>query len=127
METAALRQAFVSVPIAPLRADVTAPRDMAPTELPASQSVAPTSQTPAVRNDTSQAAASFGRLAQYLQRPTEQRFERDRKTDTLVFKKVDPSNGDIVLQLPDQALLNLRAYLKEQAAAAAPHEVEKTA
>jgi uncharacterized FlaG/YvyC family protein len=115
METATLRQAFTSVPIVPLRADVTAPRDMAATELPASQSVVPASQAPAVRNDASQAAASFGRLAQYLQRPTEPRFERDRKTDTLVFKKVDPSNGEVILQLPDQALLNLRAYLKDQA------------
>src|SRR5690349_8767552 len=104
MDTASLRQAFTSVPIVPLRADVTAPRDMAATELPASQAVIAASQVPAVRNETSQASASFGRLAQYLQRPTEPRFERDRKTDTLVFKKVDPSNGEVILQLPDQAL-----------------------
>jgi flagellar protein FlaG len=127
MDTATLRQSFIPVPVAPLRADAAAPRDMVATELPATQSVVAASQAPAVQNDASGAAAAFGRLAQAFQRPTEQRIERDRKTELLVFKKVNTANGEVVLQLPDQSLLNLRAYLKEQADAALPHEVEKTA
>ena len=126
MDTASLRQGFTAVPVLPVRPDVAAPRHAVPTELPLGQSVGSVGDAPAVRNDVSQQSAMLGRLAQFMQRPLEQRFERDRKTDLLVFKKIDPRYGDVVLQLPDQSLLNLRAYLKDQQDHLA-RGVEKTA
>jgi len=125
MDAAALRQAYSAVPVVPVRADIYARRDAVSTELPVSQSVASTGDA-AVQNDVSRNAEAFGRLAQYFQKPLEQRFERDRKTEVLVFKKVDPANGDVILQLPDQSLLNLRAYLKDQESLSR-HGIEKTA
>ena len=114
MDTASLRQGFTAVPVMPVRPDVIAARNAVPTQLPVGQSVGSVGDAPAVRNEVSQQSAMLSRLAQFMQRPLEQRFERDRKTDVLVFKKIDPRYGDIVLQLPDQSLLNLRAYLKDQ-------------
>ena len=38
-------------------------------------------------------------------------FERDRETSALVFKSIDVSTGEVVNQYPQEARLNLRAYL----------------
>jgi hypothetical protein len=113
MDTAALRQAFAAVPVQVARPDPFVARGAVPTELPAVQSVGSAWDGSAVRTDLPQNPAALSRLAQAMQRTTEQRFERDRKTDTLVYKQVDPKTGEVLLQLPDQSLLNLRAYLKQ--------------
>ena len=41
-------------------------------------------------------------------------FERDRETSALVFKSIDVSTGEVVNQYPQEARLNLRAYLVSQ-------------
>jgi|tagenome__1003787_1003787.scaffolds.fasta_scaffold18388317_1 uncharacterized FlaG/YvyC family protein len=126
MDTASIRQAYTAVPVQAARPDGFVTRDAVQTELPARQTVASPWEGSAVRTDVTPYGATLTRLAQLMQRPTEQRFERDRKTETLVYKQVDPSTGQVILQLPDQSLLNLRAYLKEQEALSAP-SVAKTA
>jgi flagellar protein FlaG len=126
MDIAALRQSFTAVPVMPVRPDVFAPAGSVATELPAGQTVSPPREAAPTRNDVSRHADLMSRLGYASQRQTEQRFERDRKTEVLVFKQVDPSTGEVIMQLPDQSLLNLRAYLRDQQEAA-PHEVEKSA
>jgi hypothetical protein len=114
------------VPVAPARLDILAPAGSVATELPAGQTITPAHESAPIRNDVSRHADLLSRLGYPLQRQTEQRFERDRKTEVLVFKQVDQSTGEVLMQLPDQSLLNLRAYLRERADAA-PHDVEKSA
>ena len=114
MDTAALRQAFPAVPIMPARPDVVAPRDAVATELPAGQSV-----------------GSRGRRRPFATTcPTMPRHSPDWRSifnvprssasSAIARRRCSSSSrstrktGDVILQLPDQSLLNLRAYLKEQ-------------
>ena len=41
-------------------------------------------------------------------------IERDRETSALIFKSIDVSTGVVVQQYPEEARLNLRAYLSGQ-------------
>lgn len=62
---------------------------------------------------------SANRLAQAAQateveparRELERRFEIDPSTQALVFKKVDMASGDVVEQVPEEALLRMRASI----------------
>jgi uncharacterized FlaG/YvyC family protein len=56
----------------------------------------------------------------------------DPKTRAIVLQKKDPQTGETISQLPDEALLKLRAYSRElseraREAAEAQHQVERTA
>lgn len=48
------------------------------------------------------------------EREIRREFERDRETSALVFKSIDVSTGEVVQQYPEEARLNLRAYLGSQ-------------
>ncbi|MDQ0473060.1 flagellar protein FlaG [Labrys wisconsinensis] len=112
MDVGVLRQSFAAVPVHPTRLDALAPRDAVTTELSAGQSVSAAAGSDVVRTDVSPHAATLSRLAEAFQR-SETRFERDRKTEALVFKRIDPATGEVLLQIPDQSLLDLRAYLRQ--------------
>lgn len=43
----------------------------------------------------------------------DRRIEVDAETQALVFRAVDEATGEVVRQVPDQALLRLRAYARE--------------
>ena len=43
-------------------------------------------------------------------------FEIDRETSALIFRSIDVSTGDVVQQYPEEARLNLRAYIEGQQA-----------
>jgi len=51
------------------------------------------------------------------EREIRREFEHDREIAALIFKSIDVSTGEIVKQYPEEARLNLRAYLssKEEA------------
>jgi uncharacterized FlaG/YvyC family protein len=117
MDAAAIRQTYGAVPVQAMRPEFSH-RGSVRTELPARQSVASAWEASAARNDTSRTAAAMSRMAELVARPTEQRFERDRKTDALVFKRIDPASGEVLMQLPEQSLLDLRAYLRDLESAA---------
>jgi len=95
------------------RLDVHARADAVATELPSTKSVQSAWTSEPVENRISSHAAIAGRLAQAI-KTTEQRYERDRDTATLVFKRIDPTSGEVIMQLPTQSVLDLRAYLKQQ-------------
>ena len=54
---------------------------------------------------------------QNREREIRREFEVDRETSALVFRSIDVSTGEVVQQYPEEARLNLRAYLgsKEEA------------
>ncbi|GJE16227.1 hypothetical protein [Methylobacterium marchantiae] len=58
-----------------------------------------------------------------------QRIRIDQDTKTIVYQVVDPSSGDVVVQLPDATVLKARAYADAAAAKAEKPEqpFEKTA
>jgi uncharacterized FlaG/YvyC family protein len=113
MDASAIRQTYGAVPVQAVRPESSQQRGSVATELPARQSVGSAWEGSAVRNEASQTAAAMSRMAELVARPTEQRFERDRKTDALVFKRIDPASGEVLMQLPEQSLLDLRAYLRD--------------
>lgn len=58
------------------------------------------------------------------------RIRIDQDTRTVVYQEVDPSSGDVVIQLPDPVVLKARAYADRAAAAEASteaHPVDRTA
>ena len=113
MDTAVSRPALPAQPAQVIRQDVYAHPDAVRTELAPVLSVQPAWSSAPVDNRVSQHAASASRLADVI-KSTEQRFERDRDTNTLVFKQIDPKSGEVIMQLPTQSLLDLRVYLKQQ-------------
>jgi uncharacterized FlaG/YvyC family protein len=126
MDTASIRPAHGAVPLQAVRPEAPQQRGSVQTELAPSQSVGSAWESSPVRYDASQNAIAMSRLAELVARPAEHRFERDRKSDVLVFKRIDPASGEILMQLPEQSLLDLRAYLRDLEGAAG-HSIARTA
>lgn len=95
-----------SAPLAPAVTVEIRSGDKLPTERPAVESPEPK----AVEQDT-------------------QRIRIDQDTKSVVYQVVDPSSGDVVVQLPDALVLKARAYANAVAAKAEQLEqpFEKTA
>ena len=77
-------------------------------------------QQPQEDSQGSQREASVGSDAvenENREREIRREFEVDRETSALIFRSVDVSTGEVVQQYPEEARLNLRAYLgsKEEA------------
>ena len=64
--------------------------------------------------DTSDASADA--RSERVARETRSEFELDRETSALVFRSIDVSTGEVVQQYPEEARLNLRAYIEGQEA-----------
>ena len=74
-------------------------------------------QQPRKDNNETQSDASAGSSVvenQNREREIHREFERDRETSALVFKSIDVSTGEVVQQYPEEARLNLRAYLSSK-------------
>jgi hypothetical protein len=82
----------------------------APTELPAAQTVNPAANIPAVRNDP--------RLTENTAISASHDAIIDPQTREIVFRVLDARTRQVLQQVPDQALLRLRAYARAQAAQA---------
>ena len=78
-----------------------------PTVLPVAQAIGPTVNIPAPRNDARRTEKSGPDTSQVV--------IIDPRTNTLVFRSLDPSTGAIIEQVPAQALLRRRAYESAQA------------
>ncbi|PTW61784.1 FlaG protein [Breoghania corrubedonensis] len=83
------------------------------TELPAEQVV-----TPATESDGS--ARSRAEAERRDDRPLKRENYFDQETDTLIFRATDPSTGEVVRQIPEEALLRLRQALASQTATNIP-------
>ena len=74
-------------------------------------------QQPQKDNNAPQGNASAGSDAvenQNREREIRREFEVDRETSALIFRSIDVSTGEVVQQYPEEARLNLRAYLGSQ-------------
>jgi flagellar protein FlaG len=86
------------------------------TELPADVAVQQTGPTEAVHFDPSRAgpgAALDATLFEFIKR----NIEIDPRTRDVVFQVVDRDTGRVIRQTPDEAILRLRAYVRELRAA----------
>jgi hypothetical protein len=81
-----------------------------PTDIPAAQAVAPTTNIPAPRNDSRRPDRAAGGTSNVV--------VIDPQTNAVVFRSVDPQSGIVIDQIPTQAILRQRAYLDAQAAQA---------
>ncbi len=85
-----------------VQASIPAASGAVPTELPASQTVAATDASTAVRNDIPAAnELSVSRQAFY-----------DREAASIVFQVVNSRTEQVVKQYPDEAVLRRRAYFR---------------
>jgi uncharacterized FlaG/YvyC family protein len=131
------------------RADVTAQAGSVAVELPPEKTVQSAPAGSAVNVEVraemrdAQSRADGERRAQandqnnrQAARTADETVERkliiDPKTRAIVLQKKDPQTGETISQLPDEALLKLRAYSRElseraREAAEAQHQVERTA
>ncbi|WP_264049808.1 hypothetical protein [Methylobacterium flocculans] len=114
-----------------------------PGPIPAVQPVqAPAPLEPAVRVDirspdpgvdpraASRSVAEERPVAAKAEAPArEPRIRIDRDTKAVVYQEVDPSSGDVVVQLPDPVVLKARAYAEAAEARARPvtRPVDRTA
>jgi len=105
-------------------------REAVRTELPRVQRVAQPAANPgtAVTDDRragDQAArderiladrrARMQRVADTIRESLQRRIEKDDAADTLVYRTVDKTTGEVVRQFPDEMVLKLKAYAREMA------------
>ena len=78
-----------------------------PTELPTAQAISSTTNIPAVRNDPRKTDKSTP--------GTSRSVIIDPQTNAIVFRSLDATTGNVIDQVPAQALLRQRAYVDAQA------------
>jgi len=118
--------------VSPVRQETAPVQGAVRTDLPAQETVAAPADTEAARLDLSAAArraqAAKSKAETKSQTDTiERTLAEDRDTREMVFKATDTRTGQVVMQIPDEALLRLRAYVAAQQARQDSPSVEKTA
>ena len=106
----------VTAPTAPARADALHSSPGVSTELAPESAVQQARESEAVRFDptrTAPGAVLDAALSEFIKR----NIEIDPKTREVVFQIVDKETGDVIRQAPDEAILRLRAYVRELRAA----------
>lgn len=112
MEIGSVRSASVhGLSLAPQSA-VAAPTN-AGTELPASQTVQPVAAGERARADS-------GRRTAEMPREVKRETTRDETTESIVFRATDEATGEVIRQIPEEAMLRLRQALAEGQSAATP-------
>ena len=115
METGSISKPVA--PAAPARVDHLVAAGAVKTELAPEASVQQADNSPAVRfapNDDADFRAS---LEAALRDVIERNIMVDPKTRELVYQAISKETGVVVRQVPDEAMLRLRAYLREMRAA----------
>jgi flagellar protein FlaG len=106
MEATAIRTPAYASPPAATRASEPDGPPPVPTDVPPEKAVRPAPEAsatrPAAENDFNTAEANIKR-EEY----------RDTVTDSLVFRAIDVDTGDVVRQIPEEALLRLRRAFAE--------------
>jgi hypothetical protein len=93
-------------------------RDAVRTELPAQATVQQTGAPPKLRDAKSGPEPDPGS-------EISRDVTIDASTQELVFKTINEKSGEVVQQVPDKALLRIRAYSREQREAEAEAESER--
>lgn len=74
--------------------------------------------------DSTEEQAQESRLER-REREVRREIEVDRDTSALVFRAIEVSTGDVVQQYPEEARLNLRAYIEAEEAKQAEREARE--
>ena len=127
-----IRPVASTAAVSPVRQETAPVQGAVRTDLPPTEAVSALADTEAARLDLSAAA----RRAQEAKTKAETKSQgdtiqrtlaEDRDTREMVFKATDTRTGQVVMQIPDEALLRLRAYVAAQQARQDSATVEKTA
>jgi flagellar protein FlaG len=114
MDTGSIaKPAAVAAPNAPQRVNMPASAGAVKTELAPEASVQQVPEAAAVRFDPSNGAQARAALDAAIRDVIERHIEIEPKTREVVYQTVDTESGEVIRQVPDQALLRLRAYARE--------------
>jgi FlaG protein len=114
MDTGSIaKPAPISAYSAPHRVDTLAASGAVRTELPPEASVQQVSEAEAVRFEPSDGARDRAALDAALRDLIDRRIMIEPKTREVVYQTIDRESGEVIRQLPDQAMLRLRAYSRE--------------
>jgi hypothetical protein len=100
----------VSVVASDLAKPVVAVSTAAPTELPVAKTVSPAADSVALRND------------QFLTNPTTRDVVIDPASREVIYRVLDARSRQVVRQVPDEALLRMRAYTRALAQGQSPQQ-----
>lgn len=98
------------------RVDPPASSGFARTELSRVAAVQPVEEISPVRFEPSDGANQRAALDSMMQRAVERSVGIDERTKNVVFRMTDEGTGEVMMQLPSEQALKLRAYLRETAA-----------
>ena len=108
----------VSKPVAPAapaapRVDILAAAGAVKTQLAPEAAVQQAGETPPVRFVPSDGADFSASLDSAMREVVERNITIDPRTRELVFQTISKETGEVVRQVPDEAMLRLRAYVRE--------------
>ena len=114
METGNITKPVVAVaPVAPARADHLVAAGAVKTQLAPEASVQQAGEAPAVRFSPSDGADFHAAMDFVMREAVERNIVVDERTRELVFQTISKETGQVVRQVPDEAMLRLRAYVRE--------------
>jgi uncharacterized FlaG/YvyC family protein len=102
-----------AAPAAPARVDSLAAAGAVKTQLAPEAAVQHAGETPAVRFAPNDGADFSATLDVALREVVERNIVVDPRTRELVFQTISKETGEVVRQIPDEAMLRLRAYVRE--------------
>jgi uncharacterized FlaG/YvyC family protein len=116
METGISIRPVQTAPVAASRLEPAAERQVARTELSATQSVqaaAEGQRQDGLRDDQRNFYSGLNRAIDEIAAEPLRKVTRDEVTKELVFTSVSPETGEVVRQYPDEAILRQRAYAQQ--------------
>jgi uncharacterized FlaG/YvyC family protein len=99
------------------RVDPPASSGFARTQLSRDASVQPVEEASPVRFEPSEGSRERAALDLMMQRAIQRTVDIDERTRNVVFRAVNEKTGEVLMQLPSEQALKLRAYLRETTAA----------
>lgn len=114
----------------PARGDTTVAPGSVRTELPSRAVVTAAKPAEKVRYEPTDAARDTVTRELALRANMRRQIEIDDATSAVVTKVIDEESGEVVRQMPEEALLRMRAYIRERiepdSEAAPPPEADET-
>src|SRR5215212_3245517 len=113
METGNISKPVAPAAPAPARVDYLVAAGAVKTDLAPEAAVQQVESSPAVRFAPSEGADFHASLEASLREVVERNVTIDPRTRELVFQTISKETGEVVRQIPDEAILRLRAYVRE--------------
>ena len=114
METGNITKPVVAAaPVAPVRADLLVAAGAVKTELKPEAAVQQASSAPPVQYAPTEGADFTAALDGAMREAVERNITVDPRTRELVFQTISKETGEVVRQIPDEAVLRLRAYVRD--------------